>query len=213
MKKNWINLLMIAAFVLMAVSTAVNAKPGSNATAEVNFLKSVPKNATLAQIKKLLPKGTKFGSPKWEAGGNSISFRGKISGEAQFLNARQEKFQSSVSYREDSDEISKKHPAAIKNFNATDPINQVTVLMDSGKNSSWTDAKQRIAAVQKILGKPQAYHYMKDAGSMPMDGWYADWGLSAGRHIYCYNNYVNYKARTTATMLYLQFDTYFYPFG
>ena len=213
MQKTLANLCMPTLIALFATSLTVNAKPGSNAASETKFLKAVPKNATLAQIKKLLPKGTKFGSPKWEPGGNSISFRGKVSGEAQFLNSRQRQFQSSQAYHGVSDEDRQKSPLTIRKFSASDPTNEIVVFMDNGKVSSWNDAKQRIAALQKTLGKPQEYYYMKDAPNMPMDGWYAAWNFDGGREVLCYNDYIDYKAKSTATMLRLRFDNYYFPFG
>lgn len=213
MKFKIFKLLTLALLTCLTVASSVNAKPGANAASEAKFLKAVPKNATLAQIKKLLPKGTKFGSPKWEPGGNSISFRGKISGEAKFLNARQKQFQSSQAYYGVSDGDRKKSPAAVRKLNATDPINEIVVLMDNGKNSSGNDAKQRIAAAQKVLGKPQEYSYISNADAFPMDGWYAKWEFNGSREIFCLNDYVDYKSRTSATMLRLRFCTYFFPFG
>lgn len=182
---------VVSCFCMTVHTSQAATKPGSNATAEVAFLKSVSARYTFAKIKKLLPRNTKFSAPKWDQlYGNRITFRGKVSGWLWFISERKMKQKS-------LDE---------EKFYSTSWINHVELVMDSGTFPSDKDTQLRIKAVQKILGKPKEYEYVKadsdavgDAWMLP--GWRASWIISGDRPVDCFNHYgINGKKATILSL-------------
>lgn len=171
--------LTLATCLHLMTSTSQAAQPGANASAEAAFLKAIPAHANLAQIKKLLPRGTKYSPPRWEQlYGNCITVRGKITGKLWFISQRKKR----QSYDDETHLNQEK-------YRPSDWINHVELVMDNGKLSSKTDTKRRIEAVRRVLGKPGTFAYIKDTDPGMLPGWYAEWTLSKQRFIHCYTDY------------------------
>jgi len=155
--------------------------PGANAAREARFLAAVPPRATLAQIKRLLPPGTRYGKPEVAFGehvqGTFITIAGPIRGYLVFLSERQ-RTQFRSGYPDANPTRTRYRP--------TDPISVVHVVMDDGKIRASTDTKRRIEAVTRYLGRPREKTFLADEDVTVGDGgWQATWRLSRNRTIWC----------------------------
>jgi hypothetical protein len=162
-------------------SKASTRTPGSNARAEAQFLKVVQSGATLAQIKKLLPKSTRYSRAQWNDSehfyGNWITFRGPVSGHLMFATPAQRKARTSGG-------------SPSQKFNASDPINWIAVIMDNGRQQKSEGDKKRIAALSRVLGKATNAEYSQHVDPIWAEGYSAVWE-SKNRTIY-YNPIVSF---------------------
>ena len=142
-------------------------------TQAVNWLKSIKRGYTLAQVKKTLLAGVSLAKPQWMASefalGTYVLPSGKLEGIFVFLSDPQRKLINTHHGSEMTD--------AQKKFNPSDTIEtaMLTVAHTTGKKSTGKIVK----ALTTLLGKPQVRKYAPVDG--PDAGWYVEWKLSGGR--------------------------------
>lgn len=89
---------------------------------------------------------------------------------------------------------------AITKFRNSDPVNMVSITMDSGRISSQNDARKRIEAVVKFLGRPVEYENAEAIDDFA-GGWFAKWITSTERAVKCGNYYEGSEKPSTKLIL------------
>jgi peptidoglycan hydrolase-like protein with peptidoglycan-binding domain len=147
---------------------------------EVAFLKSIPPRATLAQIRKLLPKDTSFEIPRDARAstnegppGTWISFRGTFNGYIMFLSSRQKQMLKNYDLN--------MYDSPAFRYRASDPVNYFYLFMDGSRESNNRHGLQRLTALKQLLGKPRTQKYMSPETEGDGSGWMATWRLQDAR--------------------------------
>ena len=176
----------IALFLLIYAlpAPAQDAKTLSRAVA---LLKSVPPRANLAQLKPLLPRGTKLGLTQNTSQGPGkswivVPFRGTLNGQFVFFNTR----------RETARKPGMPPPSPFGGINKmllpTDGVHYVEiflggVLKSDKKGALTVETKRYLDGLKKKLGKPARIENTGEEGGLGSDGWIADWKATGGRQI------------------------------
>ncbi len=178
MKRFFIAVLLFA----VLPSYAQDAKTLSRAAA---LLKKVPPHATLAQIKKLMPKGTRWDEQNATSisGWNFIAqpFRGPLNG--QFIFANQRKVTPRKAGSPPPSPFAKTQPLL-----ATDGFHYAEIFLGADAKSTKKGAltnftKRYVEALSKPLGKTSARENTGEDGGPETEGWTATWKFSGGRTI------------------------------
>lgn len=161
----------------------------------VNLLRIIPARATLAQVRKVLPRNMIYG---WDGSARMGDwtwhvrhFRGvrhgaKLEGVLVFANNRAKWARLRPARSE------KERDAVIKAataWRATDILHSATVFLgDERKNDTPAvierESRRQINRIGALLGRPLRKHY-ETPGSGPGDqGWIAEWKSSRGRSFY-----------------------------
>jgi peptidoglycan hydrolase-like protein with peptidoglycan-binding domain len=161
-----------------------SAKPFSVADCETAaiLLRNVKKGSTLAKLKKLLPRSTKYYpynefSYGEHVQGNVIKFVGKATGYFVFLSPRQrELLQDGFS---DTPEFRSR-----LRYKLSDPISVVHVVVGYRQQNSKATSFARIDAASRYLGKPKEKVFHAEPRDPLGIQAFADWKLSGSRRVY-----------------------------
>jgi hypothetical protein len=181
--------LLLPVLLLCALpATAQNNTTLARASA---LLKKVPPRATLAQIKKLMPKGTRWDAPSStsSSGWNFIAqpFRGPLNG--QFIFANQRKGPARKPGAPPPPPFLKTPPLL-----STDGFHYAEIFLGtpllSEKRGALTDFTQRyLTALRGPLGKPAKLKHTGETGAPDAEGWTAQWKFPGKRTIEFYNTF------------------------
>ncbi len=178
MKKLILVALLACALPALAQDNATIARASA-------LLKKLPPRATLAQLKKLMPKGTKWDDQGTASisGWNFITqpFRGPLKGQFVFANQRK------VSARKPG---APPPPPFLKTspLLASDGFHYVEIFLGpdvkSEKRGALTNfTKRYVDALSKTLGKAAKSENTGEEGGPEAEGWTATWKFSGGREI------------------------------
>lgn len=189
MKKLIVALLLACALSICALpACAQNSTSLARASA---LLKKVPPRATLAQIKKLMPKGTRWDEPNMTSmgGWNFIAqpFRGPLNG--QFVFANQRKVPARKPGAPPPPPFLKTSPLM-----AGDGFHYAEIFLGptvhSQKKGALTNfTKRYIDALSKTLGKTSTRENTGEEGGPDAEGWIASWKFSGGRVIQFHDSF------------------------
>jgi hypothetical protein len=179
--KRWFFALLAFGGALPA--TAQDAKTLSRAA---TLLKKIPSRATIAQVRRVLPKGTKFSPQRTTSvgGWNFITqpFHGSVTGQFVFANNRK------VPQRKPGmpplPPMSAAHVVMPK-----DGVHYVEIFLASPTKNAKAGAltartKRYIDTLSTLLGKPASRENTGEEGGPDAEGWIAKWKLSGGREMH-----------------------------
>lgn len=180
-------LLFAACYVALVLLCSAPAKAQDATTIKraVALLKKLPPQASLAQARKLLPKGTKYGPRQTTSliGWTWITqpFRGPLNGQFVFANRR--KLPTRKPGAPPPPPFS---PAQI--LQKGDSLHYVEIFLGADNKSDKKGAltaftKRYVAALSKSLGKPSKTENTGEEGGPEAEGWTAAWKFSGGRLI------------------------------
>ena len=171
--------------LLLAVALPACAQDSATISRAAALLKKVPPRSTLAQLKKLMPKGTKWDaqSSTSTSGWNFIAqpFRGPLNG--QFVFANQRKVAARKPGSPPPSPFGKTQPLL-----ATDGFHYIEILLGADVKSEKKGAltnftKRYVDALSKPLGKTKTRENTGEEGGPEAEGWTASWKFSGGRTI------------------------------
>ena len=147
---------MIWAIAFLALTgTETTTQTALNA---VRLIDRIKPGMTLADCKRVLPKGTRCGKPVWYLDsdydhGNAIRLSGKTIGTLVFRRAAQLKQMESQS-------LNKNQRLAIdKTFKPSDPVFEVYADLENWKSYSKSKGRACLDRVIRVLGKPKSIDF------------------------------------------------------
>ena len=171
--------------VLLFCTLPAAAQNSATLSRAANLLKKVPPRATLGQLKKLMPKGTKWDAPSSTAssGWNFVvqPFRGPLNG--QFIFANQRKGPGRKPGAPPPPPFMKTQPYVASDGFHYAQIFLGTPLRSTKRGAQTAFTKRYVDALSKPLGKASSRKNTGEAGGPDAEGWTARWKFSGGRLI------------------------------